>query len=146
MNFVSSFPRIMTPSKYPSRFCQIKLLWYKIKNVLNTNHFFNFMSEIPKRRCDAVDLFYYIAGNGVLLLRAGLRATLLANSVYFVHEAAVFECGWFSAGERFFKVSSIRQDVSSSVDTFKNSVQTLLQLKINLYLMSPTLLNSATSH
>ena len=78
-------------------------------------------------RCYTVDLVYYIASNGVLLLWAALSSALPAYSVFFIGEAAVFECGRFSAGERFFKVSRVRQKVARNVDSFKNSVQTLLQ-------------------
>ena len=81
-------------------------------------------------RCYTVDLVYYIARNGVFLLGAAMSFALPAYSVFFIGEAAVFECGRFSAGERFFKLSRVRQKVSSNVEFFQNYVQTLLQRTI----------------
>ena len=94
---------------------------------LDTDHFFNFMSEIPYMRCYTVDLVYHITSNGVFLLRTALIWALGAYSIFFISEAAVFECGRFSAGERFFEVGCVRQEVARDVDSFKNSVQAFLQ-------------------
>ena len=88
------------------------------------------MSQIPYMRCYTVDLVYHIASNGVFLLQAALSSALPAYSVFFIGEAAVFERGRFSAGERFFKVSRIRQQVARNVDSFKNSVQIFLRWTI----------------